>query len=217
MKTTAVRVAFSSLSLLLVFSGCSSAPKKSTPELAQLEGKKVALLEIQGEATSRSVVEVALINQLVRRGTFILISKPDLEKARQDPALDPTDWRAIANAVGADYALKARVLEFDTTEREGYSAVEEEDSQLAEERGSNEAKTKRLYKVKSLEGRVKVQLEFTDLHAMKGDPDTRVAIAEKEDRVVAEAKTRGIRLPPRLRFLEKLSNEAFERFFEVYR
>lgn len=193
----------------IFFSGCSSAPKK-TPELKKLEGKKVALVEIDGEATARAIVEVALVNQLIKDGTFILVPKQDVQSARTAPSINPGDWQAIAKAAGADYALRADVLEFSADEREGYSTEEVDDSQLKKERG--DGRTQRIYKEKSLTSKVRVELKFADL----SQNDIRAGIAEAEDQVRAEAKNSSAHLPPRLRFLEKTANEAFRRFFERY-
>ncbi|MBY0470843.1 hypothetical protein K2X30_06695 [bacterium] len=195
---------------LFVAGGCASA-KKTTPELSKLEGKKIALVEIQGENTPKSIVEVALINQLVKRGTFILISKQDVQAARNDSSIAATDWKGIARKAGAEFALKAKVLKFDADTREGYSKQEVYDSVIEEEQGGD-GKVQRLYKEKSLTGHVQVELEFSDL----SQDDTRVAIAEEEQVVKAEGKTGGIHLPPKLRFMETITNEAFRKFFEKF-
>ncbi|HUP58203.1 MAG TPA: hypothetical protein VM598_12170 [Bdellovibrionota bacterium] len=190
-------------------SGCSTA-KKTTPELSEMRGKKVALVEIDGETTARRVVEVALINQLLKRGSFEIVSKQDLERARQDYRENPADWQGIGRRCGADYAIRAKVLEFDADERTGYSKEKVEDSQLEAETGN--AETERLYKVKSLEGKVRVQMDFAKL----AEQDLRSGIAEHSDKVVVEARTKRAELPPRLRFLETVSNEAFRKFFDQY-
>jgi len=197
--------------------GCSHA-KKKTPELSEMLGKKVALLSLDREATSRGVTEVALVNQLIKNGSFDLVSKQDVEKARHSVNQDPTDWIGIARRSGADYGLKARVLEFDATEREGYSSEMREDPQLQADMGQfmkDGDKTERMYKVKSLTGKVRVQLDFQKTDPK--DPDLRSAVAEAEDSVTAEAKSEAAHLPPRLRFLEQLENQAFAKFFEQYK
>jgi hypothetical protein len=197
--------------------GCSSARKK-TPELSEMLGKPVALISVEGEQTARSVTEVALVNQLIKHGSFELVSKQDVEKARQAPDQDPTDWIGIARRAGAEYGLRAKVLEFDATERQGYSSEQKEDPRLEQDMGSlmkKGQKTERVYKVKSLTGKVRVQLEFAKTDPK--DPDLRTAVAEAEDSVTVEAKTEAAHLPPRLRFLEKLENEAFAKFFEQYK
>ncbi|MCM2278683.1 MAG: hypothetical protein NDJ89_11470 [Oligoflexia bacterium] len=197
---------FSGLALL---AGCSTA-RKETPELNTMVGKKVALVDVDAEATDRSIIEVALVNQLRERGTFILVPKQDVDTARKQPDLNPIDWKELARRAGADYALRAKTLDFTAEVREGYGEDEVEDSQLKAERG--DGKTQRLYKIKKLEGNVRIQLEFTEL----ATNDTRVGIAEASDQVTAEARTSSAQLPPRLRFLEKLANTAFRTFFERY-
>lgn len=194
----------------MLATACSSTPKK-TPELSKLEGKKVALVEIQSEDTARRVVETALVNQLIRTGSFILVSKSDLEKARSAPEQDPRDLNGLAQRAGAEVALRANVLRFNADEREGYSEETIKDSQLAEERGDS-GETQRLYKVKSLDAQVQVELKFTDLKTQ----DERTGIAKAQEQATAEGKTSAIHLPPKLRLLEKVANDAFRKFFETY-
>lgn len=197
--------------LTLVGTGCKSAPKKTTPELSELIGKKVALVEVLGEATARQATEVALINQLTRRGTFILISKQEVQAARTQFQQDPSDWKGIAKRAGADFALKARVLEFKSDQNTGYSTEQTEDSQLEAETGNG--KTERLYKAKSLTGSVKVELQFANLET----GDTRVGTGEKTGQALADERNGAAHLPPRLSFLTGLLEQCFEDFFEKYR
>ena len=177
-----------------------------------MEGKKVALIEVEGEATARNVVEVALVNQLLRHGSFQLVTKEAVQAARLAPEQKPDDWQGIARRAGADYALRARVLEFDGDTRTGIKKVVVEDSQMAAERGEKERMTERLVKAKSLTAKVRVQLEFANL--AKKDP--RIAVAEHEETVEADEEHEAIHLPPKLRFLEKVANDAFGNFFEKY-
>ncbi|MCC7440539.1 MAG: hypothetical protein IT285_02835 [Bdellovibrionales bacterium] len=193
--------------------GCAAGARRTTPELSELEGRRVALIAVEGEATARKVVEVALVNQLVENGTFILVNKKDVDVARARVGQDPADWKGLARSAGAELALRARVLTFDANVTEGYSAEKVKDSQLAAERGEDAAETERLYKVRALEGNVRVELEFTDLST----GDVRSAVAEKQQKVVADTSQSAAHLPPRLRFLEGVANQAFSRFFEEYR
>jgi hypothetical protein len=208
-RTIGSAAKFTVLGALCWISACSHAQKK-TPELSKLQGKKVALVEVTGEETARRVAEVALINQLTQRGTFYLVSKQDVDAARTAYQQDPSDWKGIAKRAGADYALIAHVLVFKSDEREGYSTEQIEDSQMEEETG--DAETERLYKVKSLTGTVKVELDFADL----ASGDVRSGVTEKSGTVTADERKGGIHLPPRLRFLEGLANEAFREFFNQY-
>lgn len=208
-RLAAALLAVACTGLALSLTGCATA-KKKTPELSKLLGKKIALTEIAGEETPKKIIEVALVNQLLEHGSFVLVSKQDVEAARKAPDIDPTNLLAIAKRAGADYSLRAEVLQFDAETHEGYSSEEVEDSQLAEERG--DGKTQRYFKAKSIEAKVRVALEFRDVSGS----DVRTGEAEAEDRVVEEAKTKAIHLPPKLRFLETLSNRAFKEFFERY-
>jgi hypothetical protein len=198
--------------LLLV--GCSAKKVRTTPELSKLEGKKVALVDVEGEETARNVVEVALVNQLVRTGYFEIVPKTDILAARTAVDVDSSNPKAVARKAGADYALEAKVLAFDANEKSGYSEEKVHDTQLEQETGNGE--TTRVYAVKRLEGHVAVELDFTDV-TPSGHGETRSAVAEKSDQVTAEAKQEAAHLPPRLRFLEKIANEAFHEFFEKYK
>lgn len=201
-------------SLSLALGGCSHARKK-TVELSEMQGKKVALISIDGEETARKVTEVALINQLVQHGSFDLVSKQDVEKARVAPDQDPMDWIGIARRSGADYALKAKVLQFDATENKGYSSEKVEDSQMAQDMGEDHRMTDQIYKVKSLVGHVQIQLDFAKTDPK--DPDLRTGVAEAEDTVTAGTRTEAPHLPPSLRFLEQIEGKAFAKFFEQYK
>lgn len=200
--------------LSLGLAACSSEPKKRTPgeptevHLDRLLGKKVALVEIEGESTGRKVVEVALVNQLLREGTFILVPKKDLDLIRQTPESETAQAQDLARRAGADFALKVRLLEFEANETQGFNEEEIEDSQLKAERGGSGI-TRRLNRVRSLQGQVRAQLEFIDVNTS----EVQIGIAQHTDQVTVEQKTSAAHLPPRLRFLEAMTQKAFEHFF----
>lgn len=202
------------LATLTLLSSCKTA-RKTTPELSRLEGKRVALVEVEGEETSRKITEVALVNQLIKNGSFILISKQEIELARKAPEQDPLDWKGISRRAGADYALKTKVLKFDADVHEGYSEEIVDDSQMAEERGEEGRRVKRLYKVKAMRGAVQFQMDFTGVSEGLSQ-ESRSGIAEASEEVKVEWNRAATHLPPKLRFLETLSNRAFEDFFKKY-
>jgi hypothetical protein len=192
---------------LLTVSSCAG-KKKTTPELSLLEGKKVALVAIEAEPGARNMIEVALVNQLHDHGSFILVSKQDVESARLRPDIDPLDWKSIAEAAGATVALRTRAVVFEANERQGYSKEEIFDTQLAEDRG-DDGKDVRVYKVKGLKARVDYELSFTDLRT----GETKIGHARAEDTVTAEAKNESAHLPPRMKYLSDLTERAFKTFF----
>lgn len=205
------RIAALTLSLLYLL-GCSGRKSKETLDLSDVKGKKVALVDIDGgEDTEQAVIETALINQLVKRGTFILISKQAVEAAKAAPDQDLTDWKGIARRAGADYALRARIVDFTANTRSGYSSETIEDSRLKAETGNG--KTQRLYKVKRMTGHVAVALDFAGV-TPKTAGSSRDEVAEATDQVTVEGRTEAAHLPPKLRFLEKVANEAFQKFFQ---
>ncbi len=140
-----------------------------------------------------------------------MVSRQDVQEAQTYPDQDPNDWKTIAKRAGADVALRAKVLNFDAKLQEGYSTEEVEDSQWQKERG--EKKRKNLYKVKALEGNVRIQLEFTNL----ASGETRIAVAEHQDKTLSDERGGAIHLKPKLSFLETLTNEALRKFFDTYR
>ena len=187
---------------------CSSPKKKADLTFKDIEGKKVALVSIEAEPTAKKIIEVSLVNELIQNGSFILISKQDLEKAKEHPHQDPMDWRGIARRAGAEVALQAHAIEFSAETHQGYSREQVIDSQLAEELGTD-GKTERLYKVKQLTGRVQIELEWTELSS----DFTLKTQAQAQQSVTAEAKSRAIHLPPKMQFLAKLTQEAIHQFF----
>lgn len=200
-------------SLALSQSGCSSSSKKGEIEevdLAEFQGRKIALVEVQGPPISQQIVEVALVNQLIQHGSFQLISKQEVSRARGSVGVDSSNPQMIAAFAGADVSLQIDVKKFDATEKSGFSKQEEIDDQLAEERGSGE--TERVYRVKELRGGVEFELLFTDLSSQKKWQGT----ASSQKSVQADDRKSAIHLPPKLRFLEEISNKAFQDFFDRY-
>jgi hypothetical protein len=199
------------LGLIVGLGGCSSAQKKPEFKLGALSGKKVALVGIEAEPTARTMIEVALVNQLIERGSFILIPRQDVEAAKKAPEQDPTDWKGIAKAAGADVALRAVVHQFDSTLKEGYSTEWVYDSQIAAEQGTD-GKVEQTFPVKSLTTTVEVELLWTDL---KQTPNATLSTtAEASETVVENARKSAIHLPPKLRMLETITARAFKRLFD---
>ncbi len=201
---------FASVSLIAV--GCSSAKKRPENEarLSDFAGKKIAIIEITGETTGQRIAEVALINQIRKRGTFVLVSKKDVSTARVAFDQDPTARLEIAKRAGADLALVMDVRRFSAEVRKGFDRNREYDSQMAEDRGENEAEVDRLIPVHTMEGEVQFDLAFMPVDG--SEPKQGEAAASRS--ITERAKDAAIHLPPKLRFLEELSNEAFEKYFE---
>ena len=204
--------------LIFFLAGCSSSQKKNSSDdvapiaLSQLHGKKIVLSEIHGESTAKKIIEVALVNQLVKEGSFILLAKKEIEKLRHQYDTDTSDMEALAKQAGADYSLQIRVIEFEASFHEGHFIEEVEDSQYEEEQGNSE-KLKKTFQIKTLEGRVKAKLEFRPLK--EGDK-TLSGTAQAYEKIEKNNKKEAIQFPPKLGFLENLTNKAFRDFFDRY-
>jgi hypothetical protein len=196
----------------ILVGACASSKLRTTPELSKLAGKRVALVQIDAEETSRKTIEVALVNQLIKNGTFELISREEVETAKAAFNQWPDDFKGLGSKLGADYVLSAKVLAFNADVHEGYDRIVEDDSLMAKERGEKARKTERLVKVKSLDGLVTVRLNFTNLK----DGDVREADATAQDSVRKTSEKEAIHLPPKMSFLQNLAGKAFAQFFEQY-
>ena len=187
---------------------CTSPKKKTELSLKDIEGKKVALTAIDAQPTTRTIIEVSLVNELLKHGSFILIPKQEIELIKNKPLQDPLDELGVAQKAGADFALQIRVLDFSAETREGYSREEIFDSQIAEEQGTD-GKTQHLFKVKELTGRVELEWKWTQL-ATDLSLKTKT---EAQDHIKAEAKTSAIHLPLRMQFLTQITQKAIRQFF----
>lgn len=78
------------------------------PELFDVFGKKVALLEVTGLVDENKTVRSSLLGQLVSRGTFLLLSRDKVDEATKTftQNADPqTRMKGIGKHLGADYVL----------------------------------------------------------------------------------------------------------------
>ncbi len=197
--------------LLTGAAACSSTPKKLRENSFRMaEGKRVALVDIDAENSARSIIEVSLVNALTRTGYFDLVAKEDVTKAKALPGMIPGDVREIAKAAGAEFALSIHAKKFFAEERKGHSNERVYDSQLAAERGRDAGETDRLYEVRVLEG--EVETEFVLTHVETGDVVR--SITKNKEEVIRDSRQGAIRMPPRLRFLEQVTQKAVDAFFD---
>ena len=212
------RVRLGRFGLLLLLVGlCACSGAKRRPDVLELaEGRKIALLDVDGEggASARSVVEVGLINALSEGGQFELVSKQDVQAAKDLPTIDPTNLKSITLASGADFGMVIHVRKFFAEETTGITKERVFDSQLAQERGKDEGETDRLIHVKRLNGDLTLGFELVD--AQTGDrtgPDTSPKnIISAHDEVTADTHEGAAHLPPRLRFMERLAQRTIRAF-----
>ncbi len=187
-------------------SACSTsllAPRLETSSPPVLS--KIALVGIEGEENTRTIIEVAWVNQCLRQGIFTLISRQRVEEARQAPGQDPLDLKGIAQKVGADYALVIHVLEWQTQFQKTPVTTVISDSQWAAEQGSSQRQ--QIQWVKTLEGQVRFQFEWIPVRA----GSLRTQVIEERGRVSAEvlASQGNSSLPSPLSFLSELTEKAF--------
>lgn len=210
--------------LVMAAISVSACSKKKTDTLTRrsLEGKRVAVATIEGgDSTTKKIIEVALVNEIVDKGRFEIVNREDVQKALENyPAA--SDRVRLGKYLHADYVLDIMAEEFKVTDRSGLDEVIEADPVMKEEwHSKDDVVAKKYVKVKSEEGRVKLKFTFVDVASGTGDAgsgakalsamgsatDTRTA------RLTGDKKTGG-ELPGKLALLEELSGKAVQNFFE---
>jgi hypothetical protein len=177
-----------------------------------MRGKTVAIVGFEGTKTARKFAEVAIVNQVIERGSFLLIPQREIRKVKARVGVDPRNYTQIAAMSGADIALWGEFLAFDANTSEGYIEETIYDSQIAAEQGDDRGSVKQLIKVKTLEGHVKLKLFFQE--TINGEVLSDVT--EVKEKIQHGERRRAVHLPPRLRFLEELTNRAVNQFFEKH-
>ena len=197
------------MSLALLFEGAGCSHKKVKERLSQkdLRSKVVALIGVDGAKEAALQTEIAIVNQVIEKGTFQIIDRAAVQAALVGHPADG-DWVALGHELNADYVLRLTVVEFKAETRQGYDVNEEEDSLLStENRTPRKQKWKHYSKVKSQEGYVKLRVEFFD-----------VATHEMAQSEATEARrifnSRDGEIPRKLKMLEELTAQAVATYFE---
>ncbi len=195
------------LSTGALVTGCKSAPKKPELTQSQLRQKKVALVEVRGAKDAELQIEVAVVNEVIENGRFHIIDRKSVQDALVT-APHESDWPRLGHALGADLILAIDVLEFKTDKREGYDAVEEQDTILAAEHGTDrDKKWRKYYKVRQREGFVKIKVRFFDVAAGR-------EMYSGESEATATHNTRDGDMPRAMKLLETLTAQAFSAYFQ---
>lgn len=191
----------------IFLAGCAHKKTIQPVTLSNLVDKHVALAEVKGSVESVKHVEVAIINEILDHGRFMIVDKATVQDAL---SIYPTesDYEGLGKKVGADYVLGVKIKNFDIKERQGYDKVVTEDSVLTEESGEKKpVMGTRYVKVKSFEGLVKLECTFFDVLANKV---TYQGIGE----ATATENSRDKKYMGKMDLLERLSGQAITDFFE---
>lgn len=203
------KATLSILALLLLFvPACASKKKNQTETLSQhaLRGKIIALAEVRGPKEARDLVEVALVNDIIEKGSLYVVDRTTVAEALATYPAE-NDRQRLGQKVGADYVLTLAIEEFKVIDRQGLDAVEEEDSVLTEEwREKKTVVAKSYKKVRSSEGIVRLRFDFLD-----------VSTGERAYSGVGEVRetfhSRERDLPRKMQLLESLTSQAVTDFF----
>lgn len=186
--------------LIATLTSCSNSSKNTTdtPEAwSPLKHKRLAIEEIEGPESAQKIVEVAFVNEVHKRGSFVLLSKKEIAQARnrdEKPASDLT--------------LKIKITSFDTEDIDSYAPDTEEDSVLVEERGSGDNNKRNIHSVERT-GKIRVELAFFDAQGSL----IKQGIVEKTDSVTKSDKSGAIHFSPKLYFLDSITRKAMADFF----
>ncbi|MBN20148.1 MAG: hypothetical protein CL678_02585 [Bdellovibrionaceae bacterium] len=187
---------------------CSSSTKKI--ELSEFSGKSVALVEMKGTPTAQRITEVALINQLVHHGSFKLIPKKRIEQLKSQYDTDSTQLVSIAKKANADYALWIDIQQFKAEDEKTKVFKKTIDEDLLAETGSGV--TEKVVPLITREGVYSASVRFMNLQTEK--TSTGEVFSEKKE--IHEEIKSAIHLTPKLRFLEMLAEDAFQKFFKEH-
>lgn len=171
-----------------------------------LRGKIIALAEVRGSKEARDLVEVALVNDIIEKGSLYVVDRATAAEALVTYPAE-NDRQRLGKKVGADYVLTLAIEEFKVTDRQGLDAVEEADSVMTEEWHEKKPVAAKSYKkVRSSEGIVRLRFDFLD-----------VGTGERADEGVGEARetfnSRERDLPRKMQLLESLASRAVADFF----
>lgn len=203
-----MKLRLSFLPLLFFAMGCAAKKPATTLHRDELVGKKVAIANVDGPKEARKHVEVALINEVIDQGRFEVLDRTSVREAL---SVYPhhSDWKRLGDHLKADFILNVKVIHFTVKEREGFDAVEEEDSLLTEESGASEAiRGRRYVKVKGNAGHVRLKMTFFDVGQNKILHD---GYGEALETVNSRDNPKG----GKMALLEKLTEKAVRNFFET--
>jgi hypothetical protein len=187
--------------------GCAHKKVHEPLTLKRLQGKRVALAQIDAEKDERTHIEVGILNELLDKGRFEIVDRATVQDALVAYPAE-SDWQRLGKKVGADYVLSVRVKEFSVDERQGYDKVTEEDSLLTEESGESKPVVGTHFKkVRGFMGAVRLSCMFYDV--------ADGAIIYQGFGVAGETlNSRDGSLPGKMSMLEKLTGKAITNFFE---
>lgn len=198
----------STILIILFLPACASKKKNLSEPLTQrtLRGKIIALAEVRGPKEARDLVEVALVNDIIDKGSLYIIDRPTVAEALATYPAE-NDRQRLGKKVGADYVLTLAIEEFKVVDRQGLDALEEEDSVMTEEwREKKPVVAKSYKKVRSSEGIVRLRFDFLD-----------VGTGERAYAGIGEARetynSRERDLPRKMQLLESLATQAVSDFF----
>ncbi len=171
-----------------------------------LRGKIIALAEVRGSKEARDLVEVALVNDIIEKGSLYVVDRATVAEALTAYPAE-NDRQRLGKKVGADYVLTLAIEEFKVVDRQGLDAVEEEDSVLTEEwREKKPVIAKSYKKVRGVEGIVRLRFDFLEVgtgeNAYSGAGEARETFNSRERD-----------LPRKMQLLESLTSQAVSDFF----
>jgi hypothetical protein len=98
--------------------GCAHKNAINPFSSAELQNKRLALIEIKGLSDEKSRVETAVLNEIAAERRFQLVDRKIVQNALAANSFE-NDWQQLGRKIGADYLLSLRVNNFIATESHG--------------------------------------------------------------------------------------------------